>query len=247
VGLVLVGGGLALLFASVDILSQLGVTLLAVVVTVAGLMIAFGPWILRLGEELTRERRERIRQEERAEVAAHLHDSVLQTLALMQRTDDPRAIATLARAQERELRAWLFGRMPTEGADLLSTALEAAAARIERDHHVAVEVVAVGDALLDERTRALVAAASEALVNAAKHSGEAKVSLYLELDQEGAEVWVTDQGRGFDPGQVAPDRRGIAESITGRMTRHSGSSQIESRPGEGTEVHLTLPGVARLS
>ncbi|MDP3983559.1 MAG: ATP-binding protein, partial [Acidimicrobiia bacterium] len=243
VGLVLVVGGLALLFTSVDAFSQFGVTLLAVVVTVAGLLIAFGPWIIRLGDELARERRERIRQEERAEVAAHLHDSVLQTLALMQRTDDPRRMATIARAQERELRTWLYGRAPVEGSDLLSTALEAASARVESDHHVAVEVVAVGDATLDNRGKALVGAATEAMVNSAKHSGAGRVSVYFEVDEDRAEVWVTDQGRGFDPRDVPADRRGISESMVGRMSRHGGSAEVSSRPGEGTEVHLVLPVV----
>ena len=244
VGLVLVGGGLSLLFASVDAFSQFGVTLLAVVVTVAGLLIAFGPWIMRLGDELTRERRERIRQEERAEVAAHLHDSVLQTLALVQRTDDPRQMATLARAQERELRSWLYGRTPVEGADLLSTALETSAARVERDHHVLVEVVTVGDATLDDRTRAMVGAATEAMVNSAKHSGEPRISVYLEVDEEQAELWVTDQGKGFNAEDISDDRRGISESIMGRMTRHGGLAEVNTVPGEGTEVHLTMAGVA---
>ncbi|HKX74417.1 MAG TPA: PspC domain-containing protein [Acidimicrobiia bacterium] len=243
IGLALVGGGLSLLFASVGAFAQFGVTLLAVVVTGVGLLIAFGPLILRLGEELTRERRERIRQEERAEVAAHLHDSVLQTLALMQRTDDPRRMATLARAQERELRAWLYGRAPIDSAHHLSAALEAAAARVERDHNVVVEVVTVGDANLDDRTRAMVAAATEAMVNAAKHSGEPWVSVYLEIEGERAEVWVTDQGKGFDQGEVLEDRRGITDSIVGRMLRHGGVAEVHSSPGEGTEVHLTLPGV----
>lgn len=243
IGLVLVGGGLSLLFASVDAFAQFGVTLLAVVVTVAGLLIAFGPWIMRLGDELTRERRERIRQEERAEVAAHLHDSVLQTLALMQRTDDPRHMATLARAQERELRTWLYGRTPVEGADLLTTALESAAARVERDHHVAVDVVAVGDAALDDRTRAVVAAATEAMVNSAKHSEQARMSVYLEVEGDRAEVWVTDQGTGFVPEKVPDDRHGIAQSIVGRMQRHGGAAEVNTVPGEGTEVHLTMPAV----
>ncbi len=240
IGLVLVGGGLSRLFASIDASAQFGVTLLAVVVTVAGLLIAFGPWILRLGEELTRERRERIRQEERAEMAAHLHDSVLQTLALMQRTDDPRRMATLARAQERELRTWLYGRGQVTGADVLSTSLEAAAARVERDHDVVVEVVTVGDAALDDRTRAVVGAATEAMVNAAKHSGEPRVSVYLEVDEGTAEVWVTDQGKGFDRLLVPDDRRGISESIIARMSRNGGLAEVNSSPGEGTEVHLVL-------
>ena len=155
-GLVLVIGGLGLLFSSVAAVSQIGFTLLAVAVTVAGLVLAFGPWMYRMAQDLGQERRERVRQEERAEVAAHLHDSVLQTLALIQRSEDPRKMASLARSQERELRGWLYGRAPVPGEDLLSTAFEGAVAKIEDERHVAIDLVKVGDATLDDRGRALV-------------------------------------------------------------------------------------------
>jgi signal transduction histidine kinase/phage shock protein PspC (stress-responsive transcriptional regulator) len=242
-GMVLVIGGLGLLFSSVSAVSQIGFTLLAVAVTVAGLLLAFGPWIYRLAQDLGQERRERVRQEERAEVAAHLHDSVLQTLALIQRSEDPRKMASLARSQERELRGWLYGRAPVAGEDLLSTALEAAVAKVEDDRHVAIDLVKVGDATLDDRGRALVGAATEALINAAQHSGAGRISMYLEVEGETAEVFVTDQGKGFDQAIVPPDRRGLADSVFGRMLRHGGSATVESRPGEGTEVHLVMPGM----
>jgi signal transduction histidine kinase len=242
-GLGLLVGGLGLLFTTLDGVTGLGVTFLAVAVTMAGLVLTFGPWMMRLANDLTRERRERVRQEERSEVAAHLHDSVLQTLALIQRSDDPRRMASLARTQERELRSWLYGRAPLDGADLLSTALEAAAARIEDEHHVKVEVVTVGQATMDERSRALVAAASEAMVNSAKHSGTGWLSVYSEIDDSTAEVWVTDQGGGFSTESIAADRKGIDESIIGRMHRHGGTAEINSKVGEGTEVHLVMPGV----
>jgi signal transduction histidine kinase len=242
-GLVLLVGGLATLARSVQAFSRFGVTLLAVVITVGGGLLAFGPWIVRMGEDLTRERRERIRQEERAEMAAHLHDSVLQTLALMQRTTDPRRMATLARAQERELRTWLYGGKGDRAERELAGTLEAAAARVEDDHQVAVDVVHVGDAAIDAKTRALVAAATEAMVNAAKHSGAGLVSVFLEVGGQVAEVWVTDQGKGFDPMAVPADRRGIADSVVGRMQRHGGKAEIISSAGEGTEVHLVLPGI----
>ncbi|MGH8928533.1 MAG: ATP-binding protein [Acidimicrobiia bacterium] len=242
-GLVLVVGGLGLLFSSVGPVSEIGFTLLAVAVTVAGLVLAFGPWMLRMAQDLGAERRERVRQEERAEVAAHLHDSVLQTLALIQRSEDPRKMASLARSQERELRTWLYGRAPLPGSDLLSTALEAVAARIEDDRHVAIDFVKVGDALLDDRGRALVGAATEAMINAAQHSGASRISIYLEVDSDAAEVWVTDQGKGFDLKSVRPDRGGLTNSVLGRMARQGGSAIVDSRPGEGTEVHLVLPGL----
>ena len=242
-GLVLVIGGLGLFFSSLGAVSAIGFTLLAVAVTVAGLVLAFGPWIVRMAADLGQERRERVRQEERAEVAAHLHDSVLQTLALIQRSEDPRLMASLARSQERELRGWLYGRAPVAGADLLSTALEAAAARVEDERHVAIDLVRVGDTILNERGRALVAAATEAMVNAAQHSGAGRISVYLEVDGDTAEAWVTDQGKGFDQAAVSPDRRGLADSVVGRMVRHGGLVSIESRPGEGTEVHLVMSGL----
>jgi signal transduction histidine kinase len=242
-GLGLVVGGLGLLFTSVEGTTGLGVTFLAVAVTLAGFALAFGPWMTRMANDLSRERRERVRSEERSEVAAHLHDSVLQTLALIQRTEDPRSMASLARTQERELRSWLYGRAPIDGADLLSTALETAAARVEDERHVTVDFVKVGDATLDDRGRALMAATTEAMVNSAKHSGTGKLSVYLEVNGTAGEVWVTDQGNGFDKNEVTADRKGIEESIVGRMIRYGGTAEVDSRPGEGTEVHLTMPGI----
>jgi signal transduction histidine kinase len=173
-------------------------------------------------------------------MAAHLHDSVLQTLALIQRSDDPRRMVTLARAQERELRRWLYERAPAPRGDHLSAALQAAADRVEADFDVRVEVVSVGDLALDERLTALVAAAGEALTNAAKHAGVERISLYSEVGEEAVEVWVSDQGKGFDPEAVAVDRRGIADSLVGRMHRYGGSAAITSESGEGTEVHLSI-------
>lgn len=237
-GLLLAVFGVALLTAGA--VPGLGVAGLAVVVTGAGLTLLFGPWVWRLAEELGSERRERIRQEERAEMAAHLHDSVLQTLALIQRSDDPRRMVTLARAQERELRRWLYERAPAPRGDQLSAALQAAADRVEADFDVRVEVVSVGDLALDERLTALVAAAGEALTNAAKHAGVERISLYSEVGEEAVEVWVSDQGKGFDPEAVAFDRRGIADSLVGRMHRYGGSAAITSETGEGTEVHLSI-------
>jgi signal transduction histidine kinase len=214
------------------------VALAAIVVAVA-LAVIFAPWIIRLARSLTQERSERIRSQERAEVAAHLHDSVLQTLALVQkRADDPRAVAQLARRQERELRSWLFDRTQGEEGNLRA-ALEHAAAEVEEQHGANVDVVAVGDRPLDDRTSALVAAAREAMVNAARHGG-GTVSVYAEADDGRAQVFVRDRGAGFDPATVPPDRKGIQESIVGRMERHGGHATIHAQPGQGTEVELTL-------
>jgi signal transduction histidine kinase len=214
--------------------------LLAVIAAVVVLGVIFAPWIVRLLRSLTEERAERIRSQERAEVAAHLHDSVLQTLALMQRrVEDPREVAALARRQERELRAWLNGRRAAGDATVAS-ALEGAAAEVEEAHGVPVEVVAVGDAPLDPGAEALVAAAREALVNAAKFAGESPVALYAEVAPGRIEVFVRDRGPGFDPAAVPDDRRGVRESIVGRMERHGGRATVHTAPGAGTEVELVL-------
>ena len=234
-----VGGGLVFLWLN-DALRPARDVLLAVVVVLVALTLILAPWWLRLVRGLTEERSERIRSQERAEVAAHLHDSVLQTLALMQkRVDDPREVAALARRQERELRAWLNGRR-APGDATVASALEAAAAEVEEAHGVPVEVVAVGDAPLDARAEALVAAAREALVNAAKFAGDGPVALYAEVAPGRIEVFVRDRGPGFDPAAVPEDRRGVRESIVGRMTRHGGRASVHTAPGGGTEVELVL-------
>jgi signal transduction histidine kinase len=234
-----VGGGLVFLWLN-GALGAARDVLLAVVVVLIALTLILAPWWLRLVRGLTAERTERIRSQERAEVAAHLHDSVLQTLALMQkRVDDPREVAALARRQERELRAWLNGRRAS-GDATVALALEAAAAEVEEAHGVPVEVVAVGDAPLDERAQALVAAAREALVNAAKFAAGSPVALYAEVDPERIEVFVRDRGPGFDPRAVPDDRRGVRESIVGRMERHGGRAVVHTAPGAGTEVELVM-------
>lgn len=237
-GGVLMTAGLGTYLRAINAVGLVGGVVLAVVITVAGLLLIFGPWIWRLINQLADERKERIRLDERAEVAAHLHDSVLQTLALMQRTDDPRRMAMLARQQERELRSWLYGDERSEGT--LKQALEAAAARVEEDHQVAVDVVTAGDLPLSDTLRALVGSAGEAMTNAAKHSKGDLVSVFAEVEDQNVDIYVSDQGIGFDPRAVTDDRRGIAESIVGRMQRQGGSATVHSQPGEGTEVHLSM-------
>ncbi len=241
IGALLLVGGIVMFSIALGQIFQFGIVFLAVFLTGLGIFIAFGPWVRRLIADLGAERSERVRQEERAEVAAHLHDSVLQTLALIQRSDDPHRMAMLARHQESELRDWLYGAAPLDGVDLVSTALKQAASRVEGDFQIPVDVVTVGDRAIDEHTRALVAAATEAMVNAAKHSGAERMSLFMEVDDGAVEVYVTDQGSGFDPGSVPADRKGIAESIRSRMEKAGGEAFIESQEREGTEVVLRLP------
>ena len=238
-GGVLMTIGLGLYLRSIDAVALVGGVVLAVLMTIAGLGLILGPWVWRLITQLGEERRERIRSDERSEMAAHLHDSVLQTLALMQRTDDPHEVAMLARRQERELRSWLFGPPASDGEGLRAT-LEQLAARLEETHQIPVDVVAVGDAPLDERLRALVAAAGEAITNAALHSGCDHVSVFMEVSDGCVELFVSDQGCGFDPDSVPEGRRGIAESIVGRMRRQGGEAGISTEIGTGTEVHLRV-------
>jgi len=240
-GAVVIIAGMAVLLGSSDNLTGLGPVVLAVGITMAGLILVFGPWALRLAADLGEERRDRIRSEERAEMAAHLHDSVLQTFAMIQRTDDPKKMTTLARSQERELRSWLYGARGGEHGRMLSDALEDMADRVEQATDVPVEVVVVNDLPMGPRLDAVVAATGEATINAARHSGSMKVSVYAEVDAGVLEVFVTDQGVGFDPDEVPPDRHGLRQSVVDRMTRHAGTAEIISEPGEGTEIHLTMP------
>lgn len=234
-----VGGALIFLYVN-DALAPARDVVLPVLVILVAVAIILAPWWVRLVRGLAVERDARIRSQERAEVAAHLHDSVLQTLALVQkRADDPREVAALARRQERELRAWLNNTRPS-GEETLGSALEAAAAEVEGDHHVPIEVVTVGDASLDERSTALVAAAREALVNASKFAGPEPIALYVEVTDDRIEVFVRDRGPGFVVEEVSADRRGVRDSIVGRMERHGGQATVHSTPGHGTEVELVI-------
>jgi len=235
VALVITGAGF---IAARVTLEQMGVVLVAVVVTVTGIALVTGPWWSRLVGELAQERRERIRADERADIAAHLHDGVLQTLALIQRNaESPREVTRLARSQERELRSRLYG-APSSGQ--FGSALQLAAGEVEDTYAVAVDVVVVGDCPLDARLDAVVAAAREAMVNAAKHSGETSVSVYAEVDTSSVSVFVRDRGVGFDPGAVPDDRQGLRGSIIGRLERNGGNASVRSAVGEGTEVRLTM-------
>ncbi|WP_392507272.1 PspC domain-containing protein [Naumannella halotolerans] len=205
----------------------------------AGVAIIAAPWIHSSRRALIDAREEKVRAELRADMAAHLHDSVLQTLALIQRqAADPKAVQTLARRQERELRTWLYDEETAE--TTLKAGLQQAGSEVELERGVPVEVVVVGDTDLTEAGQALVRAAREAMVNAAKHSGADKIDVYAEAFDDTIEVFVRDRGCGFDPAAVDEDRLGLKQSITGRMERHGGTARIRSAPGEGTEVRLEL-------
>jgi len=245
IGVALVVAGGAVFLASRGELGQAREALIGTFVVVAGFALITGPWWLRMARELAAERRERIRSQERAEVAAHVHDSVLHTLTLIQRhIDDPREVVRLARAQERELRAWLYRPVPEADA-ALSAALERIAAEVEDAHRVKIDVVVVGDAPIDERLGALLLAAREAMVNAAKYAGETAISVYGEVEPDQVTVFVRDRGKGFDLETVPEDRLGIRQSIIGRMERNGGAAIVRSAPGDGTEVRLEMRQVER--
>ena len=240
-GALLIFGGIAVFLAATTDIGNAANVILAVIVTAGGLALLAGPWLWRLANEVMEERGTRIRTQARAEMAAHLHDSVLQTLALIQRSKEPREMASLARTQERDLRAWLYGRAPSVHGARLRDAIDSMAGKIERDYQVKVEAVVVGDLEMDDELRALVAATNEATMNAAKHAGVDEVAVYVEVEEDRVSAFVRDAGAGFDPAAVPGDRRGIADSIVARMVRHAGQAEVRSRPGGGTEIRLSLP------
>jgi signal transduction histidine kinase len=220
--------------------------LAGIMLFVGGIVLVLGPWWLRIARGAVADRQARIRAEERAEMASRVHDSVLQTLALIQRrAGDQQQVIQLARAQERELRAWLFdGRPPgsmTEQAATVADGVRLIQQEVESQHGLAVDAVTVGDCELDDDMSALLAAAREATVNAAKWSGADTVSLFAEVEQDSVAIFVRDRGRGFDLAAVPPDRKGLAESVRARLARRGGSAVIRSAPGEGTEVSLSMP------
>jgi len=240
--LILGGAGwLASAHESLALLRPLG----AVLLVIAGIVLVLGPWWLRIARDLVLERQARIRAQEREEMAARIHDSVLQTLALIQRrADDPQKVVQLARLQERELRSWLFegrGLNEAESDMTLATGVRQIQQDVESRYGVPVEAVTVGDCELDENLNALLAAAREATVNAAKWSGASVISLFAEAEPDSVSIVVRDRGKGFDPSAVPEDRKGLAESVHGRMTRRGGTASVTSAEGEGTKVSLKMP------
>lgn len=238
-GMLLVGAALWLAVYSQVSGPNLPSVMAVAALTLVGFVIVAAPWINQMRTNLNQAREEKLLADARADMAAHLHDSVLQTLALIQRqADDPKMVAQLARRQERELRSWLYGDQP--GPKAFHAALVSAGAEVEDARGVPVEVVCVGDAAMTPGLEATINAAKEAMINAAKHSGAAKVDVYAEVDVESVEVFVRDRGRGFDIEGIGVDRMGVQRSIIERMERHGGSVRIRTAPGEGTEVRLEM-------
>ena len=240
-GLLVFGGAgwLASAHESLALLRPLG----GAVLVIAGLVLLLGPWWLRIARDLVLERQAKVRAQERLDIASRIHDSVLQTLALIQRrADDPQKVVWLARMQERELRSWLFeGRDPAETDMTFAAGVRQIQQDVEARYGIPVEVVTVGDCELDENQNALLAAAREATVNAAKWSGASVISLFAEVEPNSVSLVVRDRGKGFDPSAVPEDRKGLAESVHGRMTRRGGTADVVSGVGEGTKVTLKMP------
>ncbi|WP_082393440.1 PspC domain-containing protein [Nocardia arizonensis] len=247
--MIVLGLGVVVL-ARID-LGSLGSALVAVGVTLVGAGLLTVPLWLRMVRALNAERAARIRNEEREEIASHLHDSVLQTLALIQRqADDPQEVTRLARSQERELRKWLFEDAgPAQSS--LAAALRTIAGEVEDQHGVQVTPVTVGDVSMDtgdtgsglpkEHFTALLGASREAMVNAAKHAGVPNIDLFAEAEPHQVSIFVRDRGAGFDLDAVPHDRQGLSKSIRGRIERRGGQVEILSTPGRGTEVRITMP------
>lgn len=213
--------------------------LTALVLTIGGVAVVGAPWFFRARAALDLAREERIRADARADMAAHLHDSVLQTFALIQRqASDPRAVTRLARRQERELREWLYGSVPDE--TTLAAAIRLAVTEVEDEHDIDVELVTVGDAELTPQLDAVVRAAREAMVNAAKHARVDRVDVYAEVVGETVEVFIRDRGAGFDLDSMEADRQGVRRSIMERMERYGGRAVVRSAPGQGTDVRLEM-------
>ncbi len=238
-GLGLVGAAFGLVIAQQGQIGQLPEVMAMTTLALAGLAVVLAPWLHRSRSALNEARADKVRADARADMAAHLHDSVLQTLALIQRqADDPKAVQQLARRQERELRGWLYDDTVSEAT--LKASLMAAAAEVEDERRIPVELVMVGDCDTSDAVQALVRAAREAMVNAAKHSGADKIDVYAEVSDRVIEVFVRDRGRGFDLDTVGEDRMGVKGSIIDRMKRHGGTAKIRSAPGDGTEVGLEI-------
>ncbi|MFT4108320.1 PspC domain-containing protein [Propionicimonas sp.] len=239
-GLAALAGAVVVLTASLPGLGDTARTVLLVGLCVGGLLLASLPWVLRVRQAFARARDDALVADARADMAAHLHDSVLQTLALIQRqASDPKKVTALARRQERELRQWLYGETMAGGS--LVEALTAELLDVEDTHGVDIELVSVGDCELSGDLTAVVRATREAMVNAARHSGAGRIDVYAEVDDDLVSVYVRDRGAGFDLGHVEEDRMGVRNSIVERVKRAGGRAIIRTAPGEGTEVRLELP------
>ena len=241
IGLALVVAGVVSLADRTGGLEDVGSSAAAIAVVVGGLAVFGAPALGRLLRTLDEERANRIREDEMARVSAHLHDSVLQSLVLIQRSDEPREMVSLARRQERELRAWLYDDVDPGDPTTVAAAVTSMTNSIESDHHVRIETVVVGDQPLDAAATTLLGALREAVTNAARHAGVDRIDVFVEADVAELTGFVRDTGVGFDPSRTVNGHRGIADSIVGRVRRAGGTAMIDSQAGVGTEVEVRVP------
>lgn len=235
-----VGGVMALVVGEVGWWQGLRFAGIALLI-VGGLALLASPWLVGVYTDLIAERSARIREQERTEIATRVHDSVLQTLTLIQKNaDDAAEVTRLARGESRRLRSWLY-EPELEPHESLVASLQAVCKDTEQEYGVIVDLVTVGDLPWGEALDPFVAATKEAIVNAAKHAGgSASISVYCEITENSLQVFIRDRGVGFDPAEVAADRQGIRESIVGRMRRAGGSADVSSSPA-GTQVTISIP------
>ncbi len=244
-GSVLVLAGLAAFLALHGQIPQARRAFLPLLIVVVGLLLVIGPWMLQTFQQLGAERTARIRERERIELAGRVHDSMLQTLTLIQKhADDPVEVQRLVRYSERELRGWLYG---SDRPETLRAAMVAIRNDVEDEYAVMVDLVMVGDHEATEPVEAVARATREAVVNAAKHSGVGRIDVYVEVSASEIGAFVRDRGNGFDVDAVPVDRFGVRESVVARMVRHGGDATIRSAAGSGTEVRLRLPLNATVS
>lgn len=244
-GVLLVAVGAALALRQFGGIGPAVAAALAAGTVAAGIGLLVTPSIRRARADADAERAERITADERARVASRLHDSVLQTLALIQREPDGEKARVLARRQDRELRAWLYGGDDPAAATTLGSALREAVSAVEESYGVTVDLVQPGDVPMGPRLEALVDATREAITNAAKHAGVSEISVLVRVGDDRATVFVRDRGAGFDLDAVPSDRAGLRDSITGRLARAGGRVAIDTRPGEGTDIEMSVPRDSR--
>jgi signal transduction histidine kinase/phage shock protein PspC (stress-responsive transcriptional regulator) len=245
-GVLLVAAGLGLAIGQSGGIGPVVAAALAAGTVAAGIGLLVAPRLRRVRAEADAERRERIRIEERERVAARLHDSVLQTLALIQRAPDGDRARRLARRQDRELRAWLYGGEDPGAPTTLAGALRAVVDETEDAYDVSVGLVQPADLPLDPALEALVDATREAVTNAAKHAGVDRINVLVRVSPQQVSVFVDDRGVGFDPASVPSDRHGLRDSMRARLVRVGGSVSIETAPGAGTDIELLVPRDSRV-
>jgi signal transduction histidine kinase len=239
-GVALVLIGLVTFLVANGDFTQVRHALLPISVVVLGLVLVIGPWGLQAVSQLNEERNARIREQERVELAGRVHDSMLQTLTLIQRrADDPVEVRRLVRRSQREIRGWLYEDAPA--GTTAKSAISQMCAEVEDEYRVTIDLVVVGDRESNVEIQPLLQALREATINAAKHSGQPTIDVYVEITAAELVAFVRDRGTGFDTDGVAADRFGVRESIIARMARHGGEATIRSTAKAGTEVRLTLP------